>query len=166
MLDSLMGNPHAVFFKEGHGKGYRYARVRSQNADWFQEFTGDKAKLRQAIVRQAAGRPLNPRRAEDRWLAEQTDVARLDGWHATFGGKESPIGIEPAEASPATMKLLRAHFARAPVRVYLAMPEQDVGRLRMRAAALHETPNLWMNHVLPEHLDRSDAADADESVPF
>lgn len=157
MLDSLMGNPHTVFYKESRSGDYVYQRVRSQNADWWQEFDGDRKKLRAAIERQAACEPLNPRRKEDRWLAEETERARREGWFATFHGKPSPIGIEPVGPAP---KLERARFGKPPIRVYLALPELEVERMKMRAAALHQTPNLWLNHVVVDKLDKLDAYEA------
>lgn len=163
MWQSLLGNPHTVFVEDGSNentgaRGYRYTRVRSQNADWFQEFDGDKKKLRQAIDRQRRGLPLNRRQKEHRWLAEQTDRARKVGWFSTFGGKDGPMGIEPEPP------LSRATFDAKPIRVYLALPELVVSRMKMRAAALHWTPNLWLNRIIVGKLDALDESDAEEAA--
>lgn len=161
MWQSLLGNPHTVFVADGSNentgaRGYRYLRVRSQNADWFQEFDGDRKKLRRAIDAQRRGEALNLRQKEARWLAEQTARARTVGWSATFDGKAGPFGIEPEPP------LKRAVFDAKPVRVYLALPEQVYGRMKLHVTAVHMSPNLWLNRVVEDKLEAIDDARAEE----
>lgn len=152
MSESLHGGPVTVFYEDGHGGPWVYKRAPSSNPDWFQQFDGDRAKLRVALAKQSDGRPLNLRRKEDRWLAEVTKRARREGWCASYHGKESPVCVDPEPP------LQRAEIAPPRRRVYLVMPEDAAARIAQRASALHETPNRYLNEVLSDHLERVESA--------
>lgn len=169
MLESLLGNPHTVFYDPNPNQpgDYRYMRVRSQNADWWQEL-GEQGlsqkKLRRALMSLSECGPLNLKRQEDRWLAEAVEKARRRGWYATFDGHPSPIGIEPEPP------VKRRHFRPGtPHRIYLALPEDDYHRVLARAAALHQSPNLFLGHVIHDRLETDEWAEqhrGEDDAPF
>lgn len=172
LLDSLGGNPVTVMADlKGKGRGssrWSYSRTPSLNADWFQDFDGDRKKIRKALARLKEGKAVNEKWKESRWLLKALEEARAHGWSATIKGKpwigEIPpedewrtVHVQALDLSPSMRgkfcadpkKLCRATFTpKKSHRVYLALPETEYRTIKATAKGLHATPNRYLNHVI------------------
>jgi hypothetical protein len=155
MRDSLLGNPVTVFTedKEGGATVYKYRRAKSSNADWWQDLPPslDRKELRRAIDLMEQAKPLRMKRREHRWLDTFARTAAKQGWCATFKGTESPLCVSPEEP----MKRGRGKKTQ---RVYLTLPDAEYRRVLLQACALHETPNAFMQELVPRALDADEVA--------